>query len=209
MNGPYIHQGWAPFSYKGLIYDLSHLNEITVEVKDSSCATRKIAVTFADHCFTRDRKSDEEREKLLDYPGCSRDDGIFCFRRYEFSKLLPEMIPDVVKGDVWNVQDDRCACVPTIDQNGQCVLYGIIFSLEKVKGLPVKLHMRVRSAYPLDEDDKELITYGCVRFPHLVALASQGKRPMKLTDQKRKKPILGKGKVWVLPAANSLVTAIA
>jgi len=66
------------------------------------------------------------------------------------------------------------------------MLYGIVFSLDPVKGLPVDLHMRVKTAYPCDERD--IVTFGSVRFRHLVSLRMQRKRPGRIVDRGRKRP---------------------
>ena len=54
--------------------------------------------------------------------------------------------------------------MPVVTHQGVKVFYGIVFSLDRVKGLPVDLHMRVETAYPCDE--KDIVTYGSVRFVH-------------------------------------------
>jgi len=62
---------------------------------------------------------------------------------------------------------------PTVDQSGKRVFYTIMFSLDRVTGLPVQLHMRIKTAYPAE---KAPVTYGDVRFRHLVALRMRGGR---------------------------------
>jgi len=52
----------------------------------------------------------------------------------------------------------------------------------------VDLDMRVRTAYPCDAT--EIMTYGNVRFPHLVTLRMQGKRPNRNFDRHRPRPRL-------------------
>jgi hypothetical protein len=55
MNGPYFQkQSWSSFTYQGDAYDLTHLDEYEVEVADSQGTKRQIAVSFSDHCFTRE-----------------------------------------------------------------------------------------------------------------------------------------------------------
>jgi hypothetical protein len=66
------------------------------------------------------------------------------------------------------------------------VLYAIVFSLDRVKGLPVDLHMRIETAYPCDK--KPIETFGEVRFRHLVTLRMQRKSAGRLTNQDRRRP---------------------
>jgi hypothetical protein len=91
-----------------------------------------------------------------------------------------------MRSKVWNIESENYAVIPTVDHQGNRILYGIIFSLDRVKQLPVDLDMRVRSAFPCDE--AEIATYGNVRFPHLVTLRMQGKRPNRKFDRNRPRP---------------------
>jgi len=182
---PYFqHASWAPFVYQGVTYDLTHLDEYEFTVKDTGDVDRRIAVTFADHCFTR--KPEPGDDPALVYPGSDRRPGHFSFDRYPHTFGLVEHIAHAARGQVWSVQGDNFAVVPVVDHAGKRVLYGIVFSLDRVKGLPVDLHMRVKTAYPATE--KDIVTFGSVRFRHLVALRIAGKRPGRITDRRRKVP---------------------
>jgi len=160
------------------------LNEYELTVVDTDDVPRLIAVTFADHCFTRVPEVGDD--PALTYPASDRCPGIFCFKRYALTFGLVAHIAHAAAGHVWSVDGDSFAAVPVVDQSGKRVLYGIIFSLAPVTGLPVHLHMRVKTAYPVDEND--LVTFGKVRFRHLVALRMKGKRPGRNTSQRRKAP---------------------
>jgi hypothetical protein len=48
--------------------------------------------------------------------------------------------------------------------------------------------MRIKSAHPRDE--REIVTYGLIRFAHLVTLRMQGKSPPRIMDRHRKRPRL-------------------
>jgi hypothetical protein len=108
--------------------------------------------------------------------------------RYRHSLALPDHILRAAGGEVWNVASDNFAIVPTVTHQGVKMLYGILFSLDPVKGLPVDLHMRVKTVYPCDE--KALITFSSIRFAHLVTLRMQRKRPNRIVDRGRKRPHL-------------------
>lgn len=86
------------------------------------------------------------------------------------------------------VQGDNFAVVPLVGHSGKQVQYGIVFSLDPVKGLPVDLHMGIKTAYPCTRTN--IVTFGSVRFRHLVALRMMGKRPGRITGQHRKVPKL-------------------
>jgi len=185
MSGPYFQkQRWPAFVYQDQRYDFDHLDEYVFDVSDSQSVVRHIAVTFTDHCFTREREAEDD--DALIYPTSSRQPGCFCIDRYQHSLGLPVHIQRATTGEVWNIEGDNFAIVPTVTHQGLRVLYGIVFSLDPVKGLPVDLHMRVKTAYPCDE--KDIATFGSVRFRHLVALRMQKKRPKSIFDRRRKRP---------------------
>ena len=167
---------WPAFAYNGEVYNLLHLSEFIITVTDSNNHTRKIAVTFEDHCFTRDATSDDTNATI--YPSSTRNPGHFCFNRYTHSLNLTAHINKAVLGNV-KISEGRkhyaIVDIPTI--NGINEQYAIFFSLDPVKGLPIHLHMRVRSAYAVTT--KELITHGTVAFKMLIALRMQNKTPHK------------------------------
>jgi hypothetical protein len=185
MNGPYFQKKqWSRFVYQDQCYGFDHLNEYVFCVKDSGANLRKIVVTFEDHCFTRNWKDGDE--EALIYPACSRPKGCFCIDRYQHSLELRKHIQWATSGQVWNIEDRNLAILPTITHHGRKLLYSIVFSLDRVTGLPVDLRMRVRSAHQCDE--KTPATFGNIRFPHLVTLRMQSKPLPKNFDHRRKRP---------------------
>jgi hypothetical protein len=177
---------WTPFVHVGITYDLSHLEEYEFDITDTDEKQRRIAVTFSDHCFTRSYKAQDLPTRF--YPGSTRNPGVFCFDRYRYSLGIVRHIAYASTRKVWNAasNDDVFAIVPFINHEGKEVHYAIVFSLERVKGLPVDLHMRIKTAHPRDETGIE--TFGEVRFRHLVALRMQRKSPGRITDHIRKRP---------------------
>jgi hypothetical protein len=185
MPQPYIQKTpWLPFIYNGESYDLSHLNEHEIQVLDSKNVERKIAVTYEDHCFTD--KSDPNDDPNLYYPNSSRDRACFSLDRYHHSLSLPLHIATIGNTKVWYAEGDNYALIPTIDHNGQKVLYAIFFSLSPLKGLPVSLHLRILSAHLADR--KIPTTYGFIDFSRLVTLKIQRIPPKRNTDRARKRP---------------------
>ncbi len=187
MSRSYFQKtSWGSFSYQGQVYDLTHLDECQIEAVDSRKVTRRIAVTFSDHCFTREPRDGDD--PVLVFPGSTRHIGHFCVERYHLSLNLPAFVAQATAQRVWHLGHDGYAIVPTIDHEGNRVLYGIVFGLDRVTGLPVDLHMRIKSAHPRDE--REIVTYGLIRFAHLVTLRMQGKSPPRIMDRHRKRPRL-------------------
>jgi hypothetical protein len=185
MSGPYFQKrSWPAFMHQGVTYSLIHLDEHQLEVIDSQAIKRLVAVTYSDHCFTREPAATDD--PALHYPDSTRRLGYFCVDRYQYSLGLAGQIVQATTRQVWTIRDDSFAILPVIDHRGVKTFYGILFSLDRVKGLPVDLHMRIKTAYPCDEN--EIVTFGSVRFSHLVTLRMQGKSPKRITDRHRKRP---------------------
>lgn len=185
MSGPYFQkQPWPAFSYQGIIYDFGHLDEYQFDVVDSAQVTRSIAVTFSDHCFTRNPIQGDD--PALRYPASTRNPGHFCVERYQHSMQLVTHIEAGVIRNVGLLEHDRFAFIPTVDHQGTPREYGIIFSLDRVSGLPVKLRMQVRSAHLRLTGD--MVTFGTIKFAHLVKLRMEGVQPRRIRGRRRQKP---------------------
>ena len=176
---------WPAFEYQGTRYTMDHLGAFEFEVVDTDRATRRILVTFSDHCFTRGPQPSDD--PALAYPGSDRRPGHFDFTRHRLSQALPEHIRYLGTRSVWLIEGEHYVALPGTDDLGRRITYGIVFGLDRISGRAgVHLHMRVRSAYPVDGAPP--VTYGQVRFCHLVALRMKAKRPPRMTGQHRKTP---------------------
>lgn len=183
MSGPFFQrQSWSAFSYDGVTYSLSHLDEMQLDAADSTGQIRKMAVTFEDHCFT---SAPVTADPALVYPGSSRMPGHFSLQRYEASLRLPELLRTLPDKKVWNVEGTTQVYLPILDIAGSDHVYHIIFGLRRVKQLPVDLHLRIETAYV---GDRLLPTYGAVQFRTLVTLVMSGKQLKKNFDRNRPRP---------------------
>ncbi|MFN6254385.1 MAG: hypothetical protein ACK4Y5_20245 [Acetobacteraceae bacterium] len=186
-----ILRRWSDFTNISTreVLSLSHLNDFSITVNVGSEESEihvKIAVSFSDHCFTRERRNGDPY--YLNFPNCSRRDGVFCIERYNLSITIRDHIVYFSKGDAWIIDGDNCAILPVVESNGEKCFYAIVFSLEKVKGLPFELHMRVKSAYKCDRGPPAI--YGTVKFRRLAQLTLEGKRASRVSAHNRKRPVL-------------------
>jgi hypothetical protein len=187
MSGPYFQKrSWGSFTYQADTYDLTHLDEYEVDVTDSKGMVRRIAIGYSDHCFTREPRTGDD--SALQFLRSTRPVGHFCVERYRLSLGLRQQVAHAMQRKVWNLQGENFAIVPTVNHHGVDTLYAIVFSLDRVKKLPVDLDMRVRTAYPCDI--KDITTFGEVRFSHLVTLRIEGKSPGRNLDRRRPRPKL-------------------
>lgn len=186
----YVHEDrtWPVFVLDEITYEFMHLKDECFEVVDSEKHTRKISVTFSDHCFTRDFVEGDDR--ALIYPFSSRKTGCFCPHRYTHSLRLKELLKSAFEGreKVWIVEGHNLAAIPTVDHEGNRILYGIVFGLDREKKMPFDLSLRMRTAYPCDERD--LVTFGTIRFSHLVTLRMKCEFPRRNLDRHRPRPRL-------------------
>lgn len=179
---------WPAFVYQGTSYDLSPLDEYQIGVVDSGEIQRRIAVTFSAHCFTR--KPEPADDSALHYPH-SPENRHFCIERYQLSSSLVSHIAHAAGGKVWILDRHRgmrLAIIPTVLHKSIKMFYGIVFDLERVKGLPVDLRMRVITAYPCGEN--VFVTYGAVGFSRLVTMRIQNKNLKPDTRPRRSRPRL-------------------
>jgi hypothetical protein len=80
-------------------------------------------------------------DPALRYPHSTRPAGHFCLERYHLSLNLREHIAQAMLGKVWNIVGENFAAIPTVNHQGILVLYGIVFSLDRVKKRPADLDM--------------------------------------------------------------------
>jgi hypothetical protein len=133
MSGPYFQkQSWPAFTYQGQTYDFTHLDEHEVEVNDSDGTARRIAVSFSDHCFTREPETGDDPG--LRYPDSTRATGHFCLERYQLSLGLSQHIAHAMQGNVWIVRDAAFAAVPTVNSTAAEVREGVAASPLKQGG---------------------------------------------------------------------------
>ncbi len=156
-----------------------------MEVVDSGAVSRRLVVTFSDHVFTRDAEPSDTSTGI--FPGCSRNPGYFCPARYEASLALRELINSFPNQITWMLSgNDRYAQLPLHTDTGQVRLYAIIFTLDRVTGIPFDLHMKIRSAYFCHTKAPD--TFGSVKFKHLVRLRCENRHPKKIADRNRPRP---------------------
>lgn len=185
MPPPYFQKRWPPFTVADVVYSFDHLDEFTLHVVDSAGHQRAIIVSYTDHVFTKDGTPQDDISAL--FPKCSRPSGVLCPRRYGLSLGLRGHIQYATGGEVWIVDGhDHYAHLPIVTHDGRDAMVAVMFSLEKVSGIPADLHMRIRSAYECDI--RVPTTFGSVRFRHLVRLRMEGKRPPKRTERGRRQP---------------------
>ena len=147
---------WTHHIYDGQTYKFAHLEPHTEifarpAAKDLPPETFTVDVRYSDHCFTRRPRPGENYDTQLIYANGHKKIRLFCPRRNEMSKLLPELIrslPD--RKPQHNGTHGNFFTLDTLDLNGNPVKYIIIFNVRKSgKG---RMELLVETAYIEDPD---------------------------------------------------------
>ncbi len=148
---------WAPFTYQGTTYDLSHLHPKLIEVVqpasgDKPARTYKIQLIYSLHTFTRGVKAGEEPDKELLYCD-SRECRVFDFQRYALSARLPEIVQGLQVRKCYHSGKGNFFVIELVGEDGQRVEYEVYFeaSRSSTKGV---LNLFVQSAYVRDDAHK-------------------------------------------------------
>jgi hypothetical protein len=147
---------WTHHTYEGQTYKFAHLEphtEIFVRpaAKNQPSEAFTVDVRYSDHCFTRRPKSDEYYDAQLAYQNGDKKIRLFCPKRHEMSKLLPELIRSLpIRTLQHNGTRGNFFTLDTLDLNGNPVKYIIIFNVRKSgKG---RMELLIETAY-IEESD--------------------------------------------------------
>lgn len=147
-------------------YDLTHLTAFSHDYiqapKDDGTAEKRYRciIEFGTHCFTRGINK-RKGEKLSDIEPALRyitdkEVRIFCFERYQVSKMLPQIMREVSRNKCYFTSaDDKFLTISLTDRCGKKVDYEIYFSLKRAKSPKHDIHIYINSAYIRDEGYKE------------------------------------------------------
>jgi hypothetical protein len=134
------------YTLNGKTYNLDHLKSFDCKIEGYN-----INVTFSFHCFTQG--INYTVEDALYYKTPKDNSRIFCNKRYELSKQLPEIISKINEQSCWFGKGDNFLRVEYVDIDGVNKDYEIYFNLFKSrKGW---LSLKVFTAFPRDEECRE------------------------------------------------------
>lgn len=144
---------WAAFKIAEEIFDLTHLHPCTIQYeregeKDKPAEKYTVDVIFGLHCFTREPRAGESYDANLIYPD-SYEMRLFDHRRYEFSKLLLDIVHNFdKKKPKHNGARRNFFTVVVVSKDGEQVEYDIFFKVKKIK--KARLEMIIESAFVRD-----------------------------------------------------------
>jgi hypothetical protein len=146
---------WRPFTYEGVVYELSHLHPFihTFEQSgkgDKHACTYPVQVIFSLHCFTHAASGSENVAGSLGYAD-SRETRIFDFARYEQSKLLPDIVAALPTSPCFHTHHGNFFTAKGLNPaNGKEETYEVYFTVSRAGSKMVPLNLFVQSAYVRD-----------------------------------------------------------
>ena len=147
---------WKSFRHNNSEYSLEHLHPFQMEVIQESKQNKPqrkypFNVSFSLHCFSRKKLENEEDLDLI-YSD-NRESRIFCYKRYELSKKLPNIIENISKKKCLHTGHDDFFIVEIITESGEKKNYEVYFSITKgqKKGA---LNLYIQSAYIRDKGNR-------------------------------------------------------
>lgn len=162
-------QQWPAFTCDGITYDLSHLDahEVTFKLKDSNL---RFIVTYSHHCFAKDCAIGTNSDPKWSYL-CGNELRPFNLERYNLSKRLPALIPNLITAKTYYAGYDNYAFCEII-QGEVVVHYKVAFvAFREFK----KFRLHITSAYPVDTN--EYTSKNSVKFASILRNVAQGKKP--------------------------------
>lgn len=149
-----VIKNWKDFCYGDEAYALDHLAEFEWDFRQAAVEGKEekvfpFVVEFGLHCFTKGPNQNKKEtlssfDKALYYAD-SRETRVFCFERYELSKLLPEIAKTVAENPCYHTGKGNFFTIELQSREGKNLDYEVYFQVSKTKG--ERLRLFVESAY--------------------------------------------------------------
>ena len=145
---------WAPFERHRETYELDHLHprrtEFIQPAKSGMPERRyKVHLVFGLHCFTRSPAPGETVDPTWLYSD-SRETRVFCPRRWALSKLLPQIMENLVARPCYHTGKGNFLVVEIVTEDGVAQQYEIYFTASRAKERGL-VNLYVQSAYVRDK----------------------------------------------------------
>jgi hypothetical protein len=173
---------WSELIVEGEATDLSHLEPfqfVVVPIGLEGDAT--ISVRFHDHCFTEIFDPAKHGSAIRTNQASSSEMRAFSAKRYELSKLLPNIVRQMDGQKIASTREGNMVKVTL--QNGQT--YPVFFTLRRAGKRRVDLFLV--SAYVWDKPAAPATT-GSMKFNLAVAKVLKGERPVFPSKEQKRAP---------------------
>ncbi len=168
--------------YKGVVWDLSHLDPFAFRAEISRDLVVDVVVLFSCHCFTHGRKRDERDSIPADeYFWEGNSLRILSPERYSLSRrFLPDFISQLGSRHIKVVGGGKpnYFSFEAVDQDGKAAYYSVFFEVLKDSARKRRILLRVQTAYLLPELTARLAKARKVNFHVLLKAVYEG-RPIR------------------------------
>jgi len=169
-------------SFRGDVWDLSHLNPFALRVDLDDSLTVDVVVLFSCHCFTHNATKDQRPsippdERYWD----NRDARVLNAERFRLSKQwLPQLVRELPTRHIRVADQSRPSFVTmeAADSEGKAVQYAVFFEAKRDAKRAKRMLLRVQSAYPIEKLTNRQLRAGKVRFAVLLRSVYNG-RPIR------------------------------
>ncbi|MFK5894908.1 MAG: hypothetical protein QM504_16940 [Pseudomonadota bacterium] len=173
---------WESFSYEGVEYNLSHLQPfewICIQEAKAGKPERQYQfdVIFSMHCFTRKIEANDMPAKELLYSD-SRETRCICFKRYEQSKILADIIQTLNNRKCMHTGHGNYLTIEIQGEGNESQNYEIYFTVSKSskKGY---LNLYIDSAYIRDREHGKPPKNKPIKF-YVIAFNTQAGKKIKI-----------------------------
>ena len=153
---------FAPVSFKGVTWDLSHLDSFVFRLDHADLGlTIDVVVIFSCHCFTHSLPKDPRPRNQIPHDEIYKDEKeerVLDAARYQLSKqLLRTLVTGLPERRIIVANDKRSNFMTWDVHNPEGVksIYGVFFDTERDKQRKRRILLRIQSAYILDNGLKE------------------------------------------------------
>lgn len=148
------HHRYQHVQYKGVIWDLSHLNSFAMHVDPGLGFDVSVVVLFSCHCFSRALTVHESKEQMI-FSQCLYDDGreirILDESRYLLSrKFLPRIMRELIDRKIQVLPTANFLTIEMHRKNEE-EKYAVFFDVKKDVRKKKRILLRVQSAYLLEK----------------------------------------------------------
>jgi hypothetical protein len=174
---------FGEISFRGIRWDLSHLDSFTFKVNLELGADITVLVLFSCHCFSHSFRWDKRPRALIpahEIYDDGKEQRVLDPQRYELSRrFLRDVVMNLPSRRIV-LADDRqpnFVTVESVNADGTISLYAIFFEARKDKSRKRRMILRIQSAYLLTDGlTKRQTTARRISFMTLLRATYLGKK---------------------------------
>lgn len=177
------HHRFSGVVYRGVPWDLAHLDAFALRVDPELGFTVDVVVLFSCHCFTHSLKWDGRPRSEIpreDLYVDGRETRVLSESRYQQSRrFLPKLVKELHRRKIQLAHEEQRNFITLeeyADSGDVKFRYAVFFDVTKDRKRKRRLLLHVQSAYGLDVLSDRQKKAGKVRFVKLLRAAFEGRK---------------------------------